>query len=512
MIKSPSLLTIVTILLFFAGSGAATGKDVSSSKGIKTSIKRYTVFNYEDGEVICEPYVVKKDDWLYKIFRKKGEISESDFPHFLEIFKQLNENISNIDTIRPGQNIMIPLKMVNKAQFSQTRPGILDIPVIEYATMPDTMDIEPFVDKYQVKEGDTVSELIDRQFLDEAGIITPEGIEAFKLANPEIKNINLIYTGSYIHLPDPAIASQPWFRALFDTSPPDSSAETEGSNEADIKDDGEKERTVSSPRITTIDSQKLVQLNRYASLIGGTLKHTGKMYFPRQDQSTQVLDLEAFPLIETKDGKKMVLVSEGKIEDELLKSMKSYWNNLKVVRTSELIKETQLILSQQDDDQVTVTGLVKNAHFDNAFVVKQLLSYSRYEYIPNAEIPFKLNDIKLTATFGRIVRSPARPDLLINFGDVYGFALEEVRKKEFEILSITPAEAIYDVAQKIFSRLGYSIWENPSFKSDDGEVYTIEGLYFFKAREKLFLSMEQPDRAALDNLYKENVKLMKIGY
>ncbi|MBU0768222.1 MAG: hypothetical protein KJ687_03910, partial [Proteobacteria bacterium] len=42
------------------------------------------VIRYDRGRnILCDPYVVKKDDWVFKLFREKGEISNRDFPEFL---------------------------------------------------------------------------------------------------------------------------------------------------------------------------------------------------------------------------------------------------------------------------------------------------------------------------------------------------------------------------------------------------------------------------------------------
>lgn len=481
----------------------------ASQKGIKTSIKRYTVFTYKDSNVICEPYVVKKDDWLYKIFRKKGEISEKDFPHFLDIFKELNENISNIDAIEPGQHIMIPLKKGGSEYFHQSHPGIVDIPVIEYATMADSGKIEPFLKKYKVEEGDTVSTLLNKHFLNKDGSITKEGIQAFKIANPQIKNIDLIYKDSYIHLPDPSITSQPWFGSFF------KGFESAQTNPVDVENISENNLTIKNqiisdqPGALKIDERQLLQLNRYASLIGGTLKNTGKFYFPRKDQSAYTLDLEAIPVIETEDGKKILLVSDDNLEEELLSSIKSYWKELKIQKISDSIRQGQLLAEQYENP--IVSGKIETAVLDNQHIVKQMISYSSYDYIPEAEIPFSINGVSLSATFGRIIRRPDHLDVLINFGSVYGFALEEIGKKEFEIVLIKSSESVFDIAKKIFSLLGFSIWENPTFKSSNGGVSTIPGLYFFKAGKKLFLTLEELNIDALDHLSRENVKIMKIN-
>ena len=42
--------------------------------------KNYTI-RYDRGwDILCDPYIVKKNDWIYKLFRQKGEISQKDFP------------------------------------------------------------------------------------------------------------------------------------------------------------------------------------------------------------------------------------------------------------------------------------------------------------------------------------------------------------------------------------------------------------------------------------------------
>ena len=94
-----------------------------SATGVKTSFKKYSLFTYNDRVYLCEPYLVRKDEWLYKIFRQKGEISASDFPLFLKIFKNINPKIGNIDAITPGSRILIPLKQVDKNAYEQGSKG-----------------------------------------------------------------------------------------------------------------------------------------------------------------------------------------------------------------------------------------------------------------------------------------------------------------------------------------------------------------------------------------------------
>ena len=87
--------------------------------------KNYVV-RYDRGwDILCDPYVVKTNDWIFKLFRQKGEISHKDYPEFLRIFKRLNPHVHDIDRIRPGQHILIPLKESHPGRPSRNNPRVL---------------------------------------------------------------------------------------------------------------------------------------------------------------------------------------------------------------------------------------------------------------------------------------------------------------------------------------------------------------------------------------------------
>jgi len=453
----------------------------SDARGVKTSYKRYTIFQYKNEEVLCEPYTVNKDDWLYKIFRKKGEISEKDFPHFIIIFKEINPQISNIDAIDPGIHILIPLKKVKQGDYDQSTPGNIDIPVIEFSTIRQDLDLKPFIQEHKIKKGETVSHLIDKDFLQKGGHISEEGLKAFQLANPNIKNINIIYEGADIYLPDPSIKSEPWFKSLF--------AGKEPQNETQKKEQEIKRYKV--------EEYKLTQLKKYSSLIGGTLLSRGKMYFPGEKGSNLILDLSSTPMIETNDGSKILIVSGNNVNDELLEYVRIYWKDLK----TQLISET---IDKIKDKSKPIPK--KNNTKDYKKIIETLLSQTNYDYIPNVKIPFTINNINLEASFGRVIREDTT-DLLINFGNVYGSALAVLEKREFEIISITSKLTTLKLIKKLFSHLGYATWENPSFSTDE-TIESINGLYAVKEQDKLFVPLKPLSNTALGYLKKENIKIL----
>jgi len=478
-------------IFIFAGlalhvSGAFPVSGYSNTKGIKTSYKRYSLFKYKNEAILCEPYIVKKDDWLYKVFQKKGELSKKNFPSFLSIFNEINPHVSNIDAIKPGTRIFIPLKKTDKEDYKQITSGNIDIPVIEFSTLPDDLNLAPFIKKHKVKKGETVSGLMHRDFSTKGCFLSKEGLIAFQLTNPSIKNIHIIYEGADIYLPDPSIKSQPWFKSLVSGKPIQ--------NKIKIKEPHEKQ--------LKLEAYKLVQLKKYSALIGGTLLSRGKMYFPGENNSDQVLDLSSTPIIDTKNGSKILILQDDKVNDALLKNIQAHWKEIK----TQLLSETIDSLRNADENK----SLKKTSTiWEYKKIIETLLLQINYEYIPDSRIPFVLNNINLEASFGRVIRKNAA-DLLINFGNVYGSALKVLEKREFEIILITPKLNTLEMIRNLFLHLGYATWENPSFATGK-HIENINGLYAAKEKDKLFIPIKPLSIDAIAFLKKEGIKILTLG-
>ena len=176
--------------------------------------KSYVV-RYDRGwDILCDPYIVQRGDWVYKIFRQKGEISSHDFKEFLEIFKRLNPQIRDVDRIRPNQNILIPIKKIEPNAFPNQSKGLVTIPFVTISKMTELLNAQAV--PYHVQKGDYISRLITERFGAHGSKSYQEGIELFKAINPDIGNLNLIYIGQRINLPNPAMRNEPWYKSLFD--------------------------------------------------------------------------------------------------------------------------------------------------------------------------------------------------------------------------------------------------------------------------------------------------------
>jgi hypothetical protein len=288
------------------------------------------VIRYDRGwNILCDPYVVKKDDWVFKLFRQKGEISNTDFPEFLRIFKRLNPHINDIDRIRPGQHIVIPLKKVDQDELPEQSSGVVTIPYLTNVTLPD--DATKNSTEYRVKKGDCVSILISQKYGNYGTPSYQEGEKLFRLMNPQIENLNLIYAGQMIRLPDQKNQKQ------VQSQPPLDTEATQKIPEKDRLDSSvtfdEKiplSSSVNNNRQEPSDSP----LSKVASVLDAKLFNKGNYYLPRPGQEDYKVDLSQTPFIKLEDGKRVFFTSgdENQISD--IEILKSFWKDVVIVNVT----------------------------------------------------------------------------------------------------------------------------------------------------------------------------------
>ncbi len=482
----------LTLRLVLAGLFLLAGQaGFIYGKTVKTSYKKFSIFTFEGTDYLCEPYEVKPDDWLYKIFRQKGEISEKDFPFFLKIFKAMNPDIDNIDAISPKSNILIPLKKVTRSDYKQDATGAVEVPVVEFSTTPEAPD-EPVIEftEHTMEPGDTLSELMDKRFLEKGGKLSEEGEKLFLQLNPRIKDIHLIHAGARIKIPKPPVSfefaqdSPLGQKALFPPGGPGKSSKPK--------------ETAISP---AIQAYRLQQLKRYADLIHGTLINQGTMTFPGKEALPDAtLDLAHTPVIERGAEDKILIFPGGTPIDPLvLKNIKAYWHHLRTMEIDRAIHESHHIEAEKK-----AKGPIQVDHFLTAFFKGLGLDFT-----PNEKIDFMVGSLEMSAELGR-VDLPDKPDLLINSGKLFGLALNALAEKGFDVLLISPQMSETEICRLLFSRLGYTTWENPPF-TFKGVVKTIPGIYAMGQTKKIFVSWKPLDPRATDFLSQEAVTLIQVN-
>lgn len=287
--------------------------------------KSYIV-RYDQGwDVLCDPYVVRKNDWVFKIFRQKGEISKKNYQDFLRIFKRLNPHLTDADHIRPGQRILIPLKRLEQGSLPGQASGVVTIPFVTISKIRDIL--EAYSEAYQVLKGDYVSKLVAGRFGPYGTDAYHRGFELFKALNPDLTDPDHIYVGQNLRLPDASLQNEAWFSSLFDEN-------------GGLRQDGELDVNVALPSLppplqaalTTNDSSPAGNpLAETAEALGGKLLNRGTFFFPKTDGRVFKLDLAQFPLIELADGSRLLFTRGNDIKPHDLAVVQSHWKNVKVI-------------------------------------------------------------------------------------------------------------------------------------------------------------------------------------
>lgn len=285
------------------------------------------VIRYDRGwNILCDPYVVKKDDWVFKLFRQKGEISHSDFPEFLRIFKRLNPHIHDMDRIRPGQHIVIPLKKVDRDMLPEQSSNNVTIPFLTSSALPEATTKNST--EYRVKSGDCVSILMSQRYGNYGSESYKNGEKLFRLMNPQIENLDLIYEGQMIRLPDPQIQSQPESQSLAEIEPAHdipSGIDTSGAPD-------DKTPTFFSEKIGKTPSGS--PLSQVASVLDAKLFNKGNYYLPRTGQEDLMIDLSRTPFIKLEDGTRVFLSMDDENQGLEMPILKSFWQDVHIIKVS----------------------------------------------------------------------------------------------------------------------------------------------------------------------------------
>ncbi|MBI5064090.1 MAG: LysM peptidoglycan-binding domain-containing protein, partial [Desulfatitalea sp.] len=313
----PAVLLLVWILAPHAALG--------SSLVYKNYIVRYD----RGWDVLCEPYVVERGDWVLKIFRQKGEIANQDFRDFLGIFQRLNPHVPDIDLVQPGQAIDIPLRKLEHGALPGQDSGVVTIPIVTLSKDKDleTLALKTATAAYDVQRGDTVSQIVSRRYGRPGTKAYKEGVALLQAANPEIKDINHIFAGQKIHLPDPATREKQWEAmagqegGTGEPFAPDQPTDAQGDAFSQSPETAPPAAAPQTPQDP---------LAAAAATVGGRLLGKGTYYVPREGATDFEIDLSRHPLMEL-GSHRLFFSQDGKIMGQAPEPLEKQWPQAKVV-------------------------------------------------------------------------------------------------------------------------------------------------------------------------------------
>jgi LysM repeat protein len=574
---------LLTVLLFM-------GPRAGSGSGLL--YKNY-IIRYDRGwDILCEPYVVQEGDWVLKIFRQKGEIAHNDFRDFTGIFERLNPHIRNIDMLRPGQTVDIPLKKLEHGTLPGQASGIVTIPFVTLAKVTEV--VRQHSATYVVQRGDTVSRLIARQYGRYGTKAYHEGVKLFQAANPNISDLNVIYAGQRVYLPEPSIREQEWFAGLHD--PAGDMRETVPQNGAPEIPSG---RPAPVPARPTPDAalDAHTALSQAAAAVGGALATKGTYYLPQPGADDFEIDLSRYPMLSVAPAGKILFTTQEEVMGKTKEAFAATWPEIKIAgidpqaATQEIVAAIFEALGQEKDAEADGAELViedngaritvrarwikpdgdgrslcitpiggadeqtpdsirryleqrdivlkeilpdgrsmtaDSRQSEQRHAVKNILSLAPagqkdfvrnlaralgFTYAPDVPVSFPYAGVQVQA-YAHLLSAGQGREVLIDFGDLYGEALEAIRQSGPLVVQITPQDSYSAIARRLLALLQLDFVDTPSFlaarrPADFNTAVAIPGLLYHKTSgERILLSAVDLHPALTDVLSAEDIALV----
>jgi hypothetical protein len=494
---------------------------------------------------------VHPNDWVLKIFRQKGELAHYDFREFLGIFMRLNPHIKDIDRIRPGQVIDIPLKKLQQGALPGQASGVVTIPFVSINSVVDLLNQNS--SEYVVQQGDCVSKIIAERFGIYGSRPYSDGIKMFQALNPQIRDVDRIFRGQKIYVPDPSVRDQPWYGSIFDQSGRlvDKLEPTAAQPMVALPiapDPGLKK----PPTSETSDDSAQAPLAQAAAALEGTLINKGTYYFPLNEGREFELDLSKYPMIELETGSRFVFTQSSRVMDQSIETVKPLLPDVTIVKlpndtTIDLVIEAMLANEEKDANQKDLrltdygaeisirakwieTGLPKGddlprkicispieaqaertpesivryleqhnivlkevlpanggifgaatnlpstdtrysiaasiAASDKKEFVRELAEAMGYRFTANVDISFPYAGIQIRA-LSNMLSSGQGNELLIDFGDLYGDAIESIKTSGLKVVQIFAEDDPSAIVKKILSGMSAAYSEDPAFMAAD---------------------------------------------
>jgi len=299
-----------------------------------------------------EEYVVKEGDWIAKILKEKGALSDHTLPELLEILRKLNASLHNVNLIRPGEKIVILVKILPSEEGEKTA-----MPGKRSASAP-LKQLKSEV--YKVKRGDILSRVVmSRYDLSSKKFIT-EYIGLFKKCNPSVENPDHILYGKVIRLPlyPPQFDETPdGNHALPDLdksprkvaiSPPKSiplqvktpPAETRAQVKArpkprkpyvpppSTKPEHDPASVWNGQEVTLLAAEDLGSI---ISQMGEEWTQSGEHFIPLKSSGHINLKAESYPIIRLNKGMTVIVDLHSALSNKMAKVIESSWASYRVV-------------------------------------------------------------------------------------------------------------------------------------------------------------------------------------
>jgi LysM repeat protein len=242
-------------------------------------------------------YTVQEGDVLSEIINKLPGVTRKNISNYYKTTKDLNPSITDFNKLYVGQKLMLPGKSALKASKKTT------------STSSQT---------YRVKKGDSLIRIIRRDLRIKSGSQTQKTLLLLKSLNPEIQDVNRIYIGQIVRLPEGKMLTA-------SGRMPEVSLESE---EPEVK---EAEKVAGKDTVVLPSPVRLQVVKHVITQLNGTLTTDGNYYLPVSGTEQITIDCSVIPVVEL-ENQTIFLDTGNRSIDHLKKMIHGYWSNYHMIR------------------------------------------------------------------------------------------------------------------------------------------------------------------------------------
>lgn len=274
---------------------------------VKTMEVSEDIYEVDNKKVLTETFTIRKGDWIWKVLREKGLLKRRNLGELISVLKKLNKSLTNLDLVRPGDRIIIPLKI---APVSGSFAGGPQGPE-EVTSIAALKDVN--FENYTVKPDDSVVKVVTGRYNIPEDRLYREYLDLVKKLNPNIKDLDLIHPGQVIRLP---IYSPQVVRRPIEKAPPPPQAQ--------------KEEAAGEPQIEKL-TRVAGDLAAIFREMGEEWVQTGKHFIPLKSGGQVDLRAESFPLLNLRSGMQVIVDLHNRLPQKLARLIGASWQNYRVV-------------------------------------------------------------------------------------------------------------------------------------------------------------------------------------
>jgi len=262
-------------------------------------------------------YTVKKGDMISTIVRHIPNIKNEDKKDNYKIIKDLNLDIPDLNKLYVGQLLVLPGKPLDKTQQNKMESNTEDnaTAVVPPSTNPAG------VNTYKVKKGDSLIKIIHRELKIKTD--TQPMLKAIQSINPNIVNVNRIYAGQTIKLPDQTV----FVKAVEE----DKIAVQELVKQTETKT-LPKEIVELKENIVMPPEARLALIKHVITQMNGSIMTRGNYYLPIPKTGQVTIDCSKIPVIEFDDQTIIFLDLDNRAGDNLQKMINDNWVNYHLIK------------------------------------------------------------------------------------------------------------------------------------------------------------------------------------